>query len=217
MKRSGFQSTAIPKISVSFYYIIMLTLCWDNKIKIGRQVNKERNRYARKPPYIRTNTKVFINNYLERIWWQKFTSKFISKFTSKFISKQKRTKSMQGLRASLTASQFSVSLYSSIWSTEARLNFNFSISNRTSLKQLCHFYLYLGYRTSWRLETWSNSSSYPKHHHGTWQNGLYISNSLHGNRTVSVPEPKVRAAYYYYNYSWSFISSLRINFEQSPW
>ena len=150
-----------------FYYIIMLTLCWDNKIKIGRQVNKERNRHARKPPYIRTNTKVLINNYLERIWWQKFTSKFISKFTSKFISKQKRTKSMQGLRASLTASQLSVSLYSSMWSTEARLNFNFSISNRTTLEQLCHFYLYLGYRTSWRLETWSNSSSYPKHHHGT--------------------------------------------------
>ena len=43
-------------------------LCRDNKIKIGGQVNKERNRHARKPPYIHTNTKVFINNCFERIW-----------------------------------------------------------------------------------------------------------------------------------------------------
>ena len=98
-------------------------LCRDNKIKIGGQVNKERNRHALKPPYIHTHKKVFINDYLERIG---------DKFTSKFISKHKRAKSMQGIRAPLTASQFSVS-YSSICSTEATLNFNFSSSNSTTL------------------------------------------------------------------------------------
>ena len=43
-------------------------LCRDNKIKIAGQVDKERKRHARKPPYIHTNPKVFINNNLERIW-----------------------------------------------------------------------------------------------------------------------------------------------------
>ena len=102
--------------------------------KIGRQVNKERNRHARKPPYIHTHKKVFIHNYLERIG-----DKFTSKFTSKFMSKQKIAKSRQGLRAPLSAYQFSVSLYSSICSTEATLNFNFSISYRISLPFLFIF------------------------------------------------------------------------------
>ena len=66
MKRSGFQSKAIPKVWVSFINVYML--CQDNKINIGGQVNKERKRHARKPPYIHTNTKVFINNNLERVW-----------------------------------------------------------------------------------------------------------------------------------------------------
>ena len=49
---------------------------------------------------------------------------------------------MQGLRASLTASQFSVSEYSSICSTEATLNYNFSIFNSTTLSFLFIFRLY---------------------------------------------------------------------------
>ena len=68
MKRSGFQSKAIPKVSVIFYYIIMLHVVSRQQIKIAGQVNKERKRHARKPPYIHTNTKGFINNYLERIY-----------------------------------------------------------------------------------------------------------------------------------------------------
>ena len=43
VKRSGFQSKAIPKVSVSFYYIIMLTCCVETTNK-NRRTSEQRKK-----------------------------------------------------------------------------------------------------------------------------------------------------------------------------
>ena len=115
-------------------------LCRDNKIKIAGQVNKEKMWHARKPPYIHTNIKVFISNNLERIWRQIHSQ--IYKQIHQLVHQQTEENEKDArIRASLTASLFSVSVYSFICSTEATLNFIFSIFNSTTLSFLFIFRL----------------------------------------------------------------------------